>query len=474
MAVTVEASSSFSGINVSAVDGLEVTRPSGFTAASLGLVIAGTDNGTVIDPAFVLSPDTGWTEVARTKSGTSDRQSMIWRQSNPPDATTDVVPAVSDDVGAFYLRVEGVDTSTPVDAVGTQQYGTTSGGVNFTVTDTVTTVTDGALAVVVVVFDGCDGGIPITFGSAGVGANGWGSLTNVQSDASGLGVTVAYATKLVTTAGDAGSVEFDPPANDGWAAIMFAIRPAAGGGGTDYDRGHADTLDAGDAVGRSADATRSAADTSATADIATRGTASERSTSEAVGATDTAERSTEASRAHADTLGMLDEITATVTPSRDAADALGILDTSARTSDSERTAGDTLDATDVLARATEAARAHADTLGIVDAVAHQLTTGGGTDHERTVADTLAATDTTGRQATTDRSPTDTSSTLDAIARAVEQLRTPGDLLGLADAAAGVVPGAEAWSWLIYNAGALQPATARLGPSLDPTTTEVGA
>lgn len=123
---------------------------------------------------------------------------------------------------AGLLQVwRGVDTGTPIDDTPTSA----TGGTGAPDAPSFATVTDGALRVLLGFLDDDD--------SAGASSAPSGYTDFLASDTGGsTGATVMIASKVATTAGAEDPGAFTST-SDAWAAVHFALRPAAGGGSED-------------------------------------------------------------------------------------------------------------------------------------------------------------------------------------------------------------------------------------------------
>lgn len=463
------------------------TRPAGFTAASLALVIVGSDSNSNVDPPFAIDGG-GWTEIFALNAGTSaERKLTAWVKPNPGDATNTITLGASKATALIYYRLEDADLVNSVDAVGLLEFGVTNGGANLTVVDTVTTVTDAALAFTALVFDGADGSW--SFGAAAIGANGWGDLDAVVSDGGGAGASIVVCRKAMPTAGDAGQVELDPPVNDGWTAIQFAIRPAAGG---------ADPEGAGSAamsVTASATGLRTAMGSGSSAVVLSASATGQR---EALGAgsaglalTAVGTGSTVGGNEGAGSAAL--EIAATATGQRttfgSGSASLAIGSTAA----GQRAALGAGSATMALAASGTGSASSPGTGAGSAAIAITATA---TGQRSTFGSGSAATAITST-ATGQRS-TFGAGTAGLVLSAVGtgEIEAPGDVTGAGSAAIAITAAAtgqrstfgagsavmalaasantstEAWTWLVQAGATLEPASARLGPGLDPTTATV--
>jgi hypothetical protein len=153
-------------------------------------------------------------------SGTPGRWIAYKRMGSTPDTVVNVDSEGAD--SAVVIQVwRGVDTTTALDATPTNTTGTSASADP----PSITTVTNGALVFAVAIFDDDDAAATATAPSG---------YTNLIAGDTGnastsVGATVMMASKTVATAGAEDPAAFGGTADDQWAAITFALRPAAGG-----------------------------------------------------------------------------------------------------------------------------------------------------------------------------------------------------------------------------------------------------
>lgn len=217
--------------SVSLTDLLDTSGASA-TLLQNDIVIINYGTGSASDRAY--APPTGYTEDQELYSNgsTFDTNQCIWWKvmGATPDTTVDLPAsgATTDSLAATIFAFRGVDTSTPLDVASTTATGTGTINANG---PSITPSTAGAWIVV------CGAG------AAGIGADlanaaNLSSTTNHFRSAWRAGSNDATAATGIKT--DWASGAFDPDAfgpgatnaNQSWAAVTLALRPAAGGSPT--------------------------------------------------------------------------------------------------------------------------------------------------------------------------------------------------------------------------------------------------
>jgi len=208
---------------------ITITAPSGIQSGDLLLALLCRDS---FDPESF--PDgyfsfslTGFTEFLSIKSNDSDTtiQAFYRVADGTEGGSITATSSQSRTSVGFYLRLTGVDTSSPINVVGARA-ADTSPPITMTA---VTTTVDDCLAFALFNFDGGDGD---PFSLSGTG---WGTTLKYQ-ETGGLGSDhgAGWATKTVTTAGSSADVTLSNSGNnDGVMGVQFAITPSASTGYSD-------------------------------------------------------------------------------------------------------------------------------------------------------------------------------------------------------------------------------------------------
>ena len=201
-----------------ATDTITLTKPAGAAVGNLLLLIVGSDQDNVADWNTV----TGWTQFININDAAGDANvACYWRICDGTEASTvDVTGATVEERYGWYIRVSGVDTTTPIHLVGTPLYQTTS---PYYVPQITTTVDD-CLIFYALAFDGGDG-FPFTV--SGVG--GWAEVDDQQSGTAGTDASGCWGTKTMSGQGATGDAGVFSTVDDGTSSIQFAVAPAAGG-----------------------------------------------------------------------------------------------------------------------------------------------------------------------------------------------------------------------------------------------------
>ncbi len=198
---------------------IDVSKPSGLAIGDLSLVIIANDDTSSGD---VFNTKSGWTKIIDIGSGSSDSHiGVYWRITTGSESSTERFTQVGNDEWvAWWIRVSGVDDTTPINIVGNEHiaYGTSLSAYS------VTTTEDNCLAISVGTMDGGDG-YPFT-----VSGTDWyeeddeQSGTSGSSDASGV-----FGYKEMETAGATGDATISHSASsDGQCTIQFAIMGVRG------------------------------------------------------------------------------------------------------------------------------------------------------------------------------------------------------------------------------------------------------
>ena len=201
------------------VTSIDLTKPAGVAVDELLLLIVGSDN-------FESSPNwglvTGWTRFVNIGTGLPDAKlGCYWRVADGTEPATVTVATDSTDTNetwGFYLRISNVDTTAPINVVGTGQ---NAGSSSSHAIAEVTTTVDDCLAFYALAFDGGDG-LPFSVSGAG-----WSQSAEVQADTIFSGASGTWGTKAIPTAGGTGVATVTPSATDGATYVQFAI--ASGG-----------------------------------------------------------------------------------------------------------------------------------------------------------------------------------------------------------------------------------------------------
>jgi hypothetical protein len=213
---------------------IELTKPSGVAVGDLLVLLVGNeDTGAAAEFSDNLS---GWNFLWDTGNGTSDCHiAAFWRIATGGEgATVTITAASSDYMFGWYLRIDGHNADTPINASGAEQIGSGSstaiGGVSTDVAD--------CLCIALGAFDGADG-VPAT-----VSGTGWSEKDEVGSSGGSSGVGACFATKNHSGTGSAGTCTINCNTSDGNCGRQFAIAPVAEGitsvAPTEFDYDNAD------------------------------------------------------------------------------------------------------------------------------------------------------------------------------------------------------------------------------------------
>jgi len=196
-----------------AVTSITFTKPVGVAVDDLLLLIVGSDQDTVADWNSV----TGWIQFININDGVGDSNlACYWRIADGTEGVTvDVTAPTVEERYGWYLRISGVDTTTPINVTGTAAYVASD---SHSIPEVTTTVAD-CLAFYALVFDGGDGA---PFSVAGTG---WTEVDEQTSGTTGTDASGCWGTKSMPTAGATGAATVTSTVSDGSSSIQFAIAP---------------------------------------------------------------------------------------------------------------------------------------------------------------------------------------------------------------------------------------------------------
>jgi len=197
------------------VSSITLTKPTGVATDDFLILLVGNDDGTNFSTWIDFDP-TNWTQEWEYGNSSSDAQiSAYWRIADGTEATT-VTPthAGSAQTWGVYIRLDGVDTTTPFDVA---ESNVVSVGSTATA-PSITTATNNALALVLWAWDGADGS---TFSID----NGFSIEDDITAGSGGNASSGGWATKSIATAGAIGATIVTASTSDGNTAAQFALRP---------------------------------------------------------------------------------------------------------------------------------------------------------------------------------------------------------------------------------------------------------
>lgn len=215
--------SSTSAVSSGATNTLTLTVPSGLAENDLALCIVGSDdsNGSTI----AWQAESGWSIAIQGGDGVSDCEFCVYYKiAGASESAVTFDHLSNDELAGWYLRVTGIDTTTPIDVTGAVYID--GSGTSKAITGVTTTVDD-CLAFYVLSSDGED---CAPFGQP----TGWTEFGELTNGSGGGGVGLVFGTKTQAIAGATGTATVSTTANDGVAGVQFAIRPAASVGATSF------------------------------------------------------------------------------------------------------------------------------------------------------------------------------------------------------------------------------------------------
>lgn len=198
-----------------------VTHPTGLAAGDLLLACIAKDDDIAMDNV------TGWTRT--TIAHTDSSINVFYKIATASDVSAGSTTFTGDSeqyVGRLY-RISGADNTTPIDVIDTTgASGETAGAgsANSVTIPSVTTVTNDALAFVVVGFD--DDDEPYVIDTGGWTTDFYNESINGSGVNGTAGIIVGY--KSMATAGATGGCDVYQDAAEGYAGLQLAIRPSSG------------------------------------------------------------------------------------------------------------------------------------------------------------------------------------------------------------------------------------------------------
>jgi len=223
MAIVVEDSTEFSGQDVgNNQNPITLTAPSGIQSGDLLYIMTMRDNSFNTNDSYRFSIPSGWSEhLYEFSSNQLVQIQTMYKVSDGTEGDVSIASSLDRDTVAWYLRISGVDASSPINVTGSfvdDRGSLTVPGV--------TTSSNNCMAILMFAYDGGDGD-PFT-----ISGTGWpSSLPNDQyEEAQFNGVGTAsggWATKSMggsTSSGDA--IITDNGENDGIAGIQIALTPS--------------------------------------------------------------------------------------------------------------------------------------------------------------------------------------------------------------------------------------------------------
>ncbi len=204
---------------------ITLTKPTDATVQidDLLMLIVGTD-GSEETEQWGSDPDSdGWTKIFEVVGSTSPRCDYalyVKYADGGEGASVTADHTAADELWGFYLHFTGAD-DTDINSV-IEVLGTNSEQSNVTTHPftALSTLTNGAIVVAALTFDGGEAGFSISTGT------GWATLVEEQAGTTSNDASGAITWKTIATAGSSGSLEIDSASADGSYTRMFAVKPA--------------------------------------------------------------------------------------------------------------------------------------------------------------------------------------------------------------------------------------------------------
>ena len=215
-----------SGTSLSSGAVVTVAKPAGLATGDLCLVFASADT-TTAGASYV--DKTGWTRVKDFGAGGTidDGLAIFWRIADGTEGATEgfTENGTGHDLWAYWIRVSGVDTTTPFHVFGAETLIALSPA---EIASATTTIAD-CLAFYVLTFDGGD---QTSFSVAGAG---WSESSEINAGTGASNNSGCWGTKNMASAGATGPATISVVTNnDSSASIIFAIAPTGGAPATRF------------------------------------------------------------------------------------------------------------------------------------------------------------------------------------------------------------------------------------------------
>lgn len=214
MAITVEG---FTFAVGDFVQDITITAPTGIQAGDFLYIIAVRDP-TIDDPLYTFSAS-GWSQHVRHWTNYDVQIQTLYRVADGTEGDVTLSSGFGRDTIAWYLRISGVDTSSPFNVNGTFVDGLPPISI-----PSVTTGTDGCLAFALFAFDGGDGD-PYTLSGTGwptsIPANQYLEESDIGSSIGGF-----WLTKEIPSAGATQDLSVSSSVGDGSGGFQFALTPS--------------------------------------------------------------------------------------------------------------------------------------------------------------------------------------------------------------------------------------------------------
>lgn len=217
MSIVVE---DFTFNTIDSLSSITLNKPSGVTSGDLLYIITMRDP-TVSNPVYEFTTPSGWTSHLLYWSSKYIQIQTFYKISDGTEASSETLTSgFARNTVAWYLRISGIDSSDPIDVVGSFADDITS----LTV-PSITTTLDNSMAIVLCAFDGGDMD-PFTISGTGwpssVPANQYLESDNIGSAAGGL-----WLTKTVSSAGSSENISVSSSVNDGILGVQFSLNPSS-------------------------------------------------------------------------------------------------------------------------------------------------------------------------------------------------------------------------------------------------------
>ena len=190
------------------------TKPGSVAVDDLLMVIIGNDDTGSGDE---FAAPAGWNKIGEPGSGTSDAHvAVFYRLADGTEgATQEFTSDSADYLWGYYIRISSVDSSSPLDVIGS--FYNNSRSSSHVVTE-ITTTSVNCLAFTVLGFDGGDG-LPFVWSGTG-----WTKEGDIYGGSVGSGgASGTWGTKEMPSTGATGDVTITPDITDGAAGMQFAI-----------------------------------------------------------------------------------------------------------------------------------------------------------------------------------------------------------------------------------------------------------
>lgn len=215
MAVVLEGFT-YNAVNTSTT--ISLTAPPNISNNDLLLVFFIRDPTADVAEYDMVIDQSGWTQATRVFDVNGDSLTQVYyKVSDGTDSNISATSSFGRDTLGWYIRLSGVDVSSPINQIGTPSFD----GLPPITATSVTTTVDGCMAFAIVGFDGGDAE-PYTITGTGWGTS-FPSNQYLNAGSTGTDAGGGWLSKSIASAGSTQNVTFDSSTPDGITAFQIAI-----------------------------------------------------------------------------------------------------------------------------------------------------------------------------------------------------------------------------------------------------------